>query len=231
MDVSKAEALPFWGSVRVGVGEGVCMSPAWISNHMILQFVKVSMSTDCPTIPILWRWPQFCLKIPNPDQHAIGIVFWHLLWHFCTIVVIVAFNTRTQNRVYFTLISWWNKKWQEITQERLLTVLAMLLSGFVVLSAITWHLWLGSRSYFLTWSTQTVLSFLWDFHSSTVTFFLMVSKQLPLFLLRASDGSSKPKKNKLDCQFKSVWKNHVHSFFYKNTVFAAQTEYSYFSAN
>lgn len=41
------------------------------------------------------------------------------------------------------------------------------------------------------------------------TFFLSVLKQLPAFLLMASDGSSKPKKKKLDCQFKSAWKNQI----------------------
>ena len=30
-------------------------------------------STDCPTIPISSAFSQFCLKILNSDQHAIGM--------------------------------------------------------------------------------------------------------------------------------------------------------------
>ena len=48
------------------------------SRHLVLitqhaltsDFEEVDHITDCPTIPILSGFSQFCLKIPNPNQHV-----------------------------------------------------------------------------------------------------------------------------------------------------------------
>ena len=40
-------------------------------------------------------------------------------------------------------------------------VLAIRRLGFVVVPIISWHLWLGSRSYFFVWSAQSTLQSRW----------------------------------------------------------------------
>ena len=62
------------------------------------------LKSDCPTIPILSGLSRFFLKIPNPDQYAIGIG----KIPNSTRVVIFSSNLhkRKQNAEYLTLMSW-----------------------------------------------------------------------------------------------------------------------------
>ena len=117
--------------------------------------------TDCQTIPILSGLARFCSKIRNPDQHAIRkgkIPILTSILIFCTIDMIV---TLQGHKIEYT--SLWYPDEKKISRNNIKAsiVLAMRQPGFVVVSAVTWHLWLDSRSYFLVWSTQSTVQSHW----------------------------------------------------------------------
>ena len=81
-----------------------------------IRFSVDRLHTDCPTIPILSELSRsVCLKIPNPDQYAIGIGKIPI----STRVVIFSSNShkRKRNAEYFYYLTLMSQKTEETARN------------------------------------------------------------------------------------------------------------------
>ena len=111
-----------WANIKTAcVYRGIFVLTTGVCNALLSSSFDWRIA-ECPTIPISSGLSRFCLKIPNPDQYAIGIRKIPISSH----VVIFSSNShkRKRNAEYLTLMS---RKTEETARNcrRFLTEIVM----------------------------------------------------------------------------------------------------------